>query len=386
MELRTRENALSTARPSVIDKPEAISIARRAPVLIAVVFFTFYLGTELDLGARFFSWAAEHDDGELHELPVAILAAALALTVFALMERHQHRQEVERRRATERKLREAVELAIAANASKTTFLASMSHELRTPLNAILGFSDAMRHEIFGKIVPEQYKAYAEDIQKSAHHLLELINGVLDISKIEAGQYELRCQQITLSPLADDATRLIGAAAAEKNLRVEIDVAPDLNLFVDPQAIRQVLINLLGNAVKFNRTGGLVALRAGGDGHGSVLITVQDTGIGIDDRELTHVFEPFAQTSPHHARPVEGTGLGLSIVKRLVELHGGDIRISSTVGVGTTVAVRLPIARGTATRPTRPDRWPAMAPMQPQGALAPAGDAPLQSASRVLDPR
>ena len=354
MVFRIRGDVRRTTRSLVVDKSNSISTARRALVPVIVFFLAFYIASRIDLAERFFFWSAAYEAWEVDELPLAMLAAMLALTIFALWERHRYRREVERRRVTEAKLRGAVELALAANASKTAFLASMSHELRTPLNAIVGFSDAMRHEIFGKIVPERYAVYAEDIQRSAHHLLELINGILDISKIEAGQYELRCREVALSRLADDAARLIDAAAAERNLRVEIDVAPELTVFADPQAIRQVLTNLLSNAVKFNQTGGLVALAAGGDGHGSVVITVRDTGIGIDERELGHVFEPFAQASPHHARPVEGTGLGLSIVKRLVELHGGDIRITSTVGVGTTVAIRLPAASGAAAPPSATD--------------------------------
>ena len=354
MVFRIRDGVRRMTRSLVVDKSNWISVAWRATIPVILFFVTFYLASRIDLAERFFFWSVTYEAWEVDELPLAILTAMLALTAFALWERHRYRREVERRRVTEAKLRGAVELALAANASKTAFLASMSHELRTPLNAIVGFSDAMRHEIFGKIVPDRYAVYAEDIQKSAHHLLELINGILDISKIEAGQYELRRQEIALSRLADDTARLIGAAAAEKDLRIEIDVAPELTVFADPQAVRQMLTNLLSNAVKFNRTEGLVALAAGGDGHGSVVITVRDTGVGIDERQLGHVFEPFAHASPHQARPVEGTGLGLSIVKRLVELHGGDIRITSTVGVGTTVAIRLPAASGVAASPIATD--------------------------------
>ena len=319
--------------------PHLILTARRigAPLLAFIV--TLALGAHLDLAEQFTEWAAAYEAWEADELPVAVLAAAVSFAVLAALERRLYQREVERHRTTGSKLRKAVEVAIAANASKSAFLASMSHELRTPLNAIVGFSDLMRQEVFGKVSPSQYSNYIDDIYGSSQHLLSLINKILDLSKIEAGKYDLQRETVRLTTLADEAGRFVDTMAARKNLRVEFDIPDDLEVFADPQAVRQILINLLSNAVKFNRTGGRVAIKAAGDR--SVTISVRDTGEGIDGPMLPHVFEPFAQASPYHARQTEGTGLGLSIVKHLVELHGGGVSIDSLPGEGTTVVVRLP---------------------------------------------
>ena len=315
-----------------------LAIRRIAAPLLAFS-VTLALGAQIDLAERLAEWTAANEEWELDELPIAFLAAAVSFAVLAALERRLYQREVERHRTTESKLRQAMKMAVTANTSKSAFLASMSHELRTPLNAIVGFSDLMRQETFGKISPSQYSGYVDDIYSSSQHLLKLINKILDISKIEAGKYDLRRETVRLTKLADEAGRFVNIMAARKNLQIEFNIPDDLEVFVDPQAVRQILINLLSNAVKFNRTGGRVVIKAVRDR--SVAISISDTGPGMDSQMLAHVFEPFAQATPEHARQTEGTGLGLSIVKHLAELHGGGVSIDSEPGNGTIVMVRLP---------------------------------------------
>ena len=337
-----KENRCRLAFPGGnVTNPDLILALRRIGATAFAFIATFLLGAHLDLAERFTAWAAAHETWEVDELPVAILAAAVSFAVLAALERRLYRREVERRRETERKLRQAMEIAVTANTSKSAFLASISHELRTPLNAIVGFSDFMRQGALGKISPHQYLGYVHDIYSSSKHLLNLVEKILDISQIEAGKYDLRRETVRFARLAEEAGRIVNHMAAEKDLRVGLEISDDLDVFADPQAARQILINLLSNAVKFNRKGGQVTLTASRERDRSVTIAISDTGRGIDRRMLAHVFEPFAQASPHHARQTEGSGLGLSIVKHLTELHGGDVRIDSEPGIGTTVIVRLP---------------------------------------------
>ena len=310
-----------------------------APLLAFVV--TFMLAANIDLAEQFTEWAEANEEWEVDELPVAMLAAAVSFAVLAGLERRLYKREVERHRETEDRLRQAMDMAVRANTSKSAFLASMSHELRTPLNAIVGFSDFMRQETLGKIKPSRYLTYLDDICRSSEHLLSLIEKTLDISKIEAGKYDLRRETIPLARLAEEAGRIVHDLAAEKQLQVHYDIPDGLEIFADPQAARQILINLLNNAVKFNRSRGRVAVNSVCDSGQAVTIAVSDTGCGIDREMLEKVFEPFAQASPQRARQTTGSGLGLSIVKRLAELHGGSVSVDSWPGKGTTVSVRLP---------------------------------------------
>ncbi len=323
-----------------------------APLIAFIV--TFLVAAQIDLAEQFVEWAATNEEWEADELPVALLAAAVSFAVLAALERRLYQREVERHMLTERKLRQAMEMAITANTSKSAFLASMSHELRTPLNAIVGFSDFIRQETLGKIAPQKYSDYMNYIYTSSEHLLKLIEKMLDISKIEAGKYDLRREKVRLTKLADEAGRIVHNMAAEKSLQVRFDIPDTLEAYADPQAVRQILINLLSNAVKFNRNGGQVAVRADHDRRDrSVAIEISDTGRGIDSQMLAQVFEPFAQASPHYARHMEGSGLGLSIVKRLAELHGGSVSIDSRLEKGTTVLVRLPSPMATRAACGRP---------------------------------
>ena len=224
---------------------------------------------------------------------------------------------------------------------KSTFLANMSHELRTPLNAVIGFSEIMRDELLGPIGNDSYKQYASDINSSGRFLLELINDILDLSKVEAGRYEIYPERQAVSSLVQNAWMLVSERARQRGVQVRNEVAEDLPLLhVDPRLMRQVMINLIGNAVKFTDKGGEVAITARLLNDGGLEVVIADSGIGIAPEDLDEIMEPFRQAR-HGAQTRDGTGLGLSLSKAFVELHGGKLLVESCVGVGTTVRVQLP---------------------------------------------
>lgn len=231
--------------------------------------------------------------------------------------------------------------ANAANLAKSQFLATMSHELRTPLNAVLGFSEMLREQVFGPLGSPNYLDYAQHIHSSGRHLLSLINDVLDMSKIEAGRYELDVGEVDLAQVVNEILTMTAGRAADGGVVMEYDIPSGLPAIqADARAIKQVLINLLGNAVKFTGRDGTVriSVRATAD---QMVIQVADTGIGITPQDIERVFEPFVQVQREHNAYHEGTGLGLSLAKAMVRLHHGDIAIASQPGEGTTVTVTLP---------------------------------------------
>jgi two-component system cell cycle sensor histidine kinase PleC len=232
-----------------------------------------------------------------------------------------------------------------ANHAKSRFLATMSHELRTPLNAILGFSDMMRQELLGPHQNQTYKEYANDIHKSGQHLLNLIDEVLDISRIEAGRYELHEAQVTLVDVVEDCERLMRLRAESKGLRIVEQFEPDLpKLWADEKALRQICLNLLSNAIKFTPSGGTITLLIGRSPKGGQFLSVRDTGPGIPDEEIPRVLRSFGQGSLAHQTAEGGTGLGLPITKGLIELHDGTFELKSKLRHGTEVTVTFPRAR------------------------------------------
>jgi signal transduction histidine kinase len=245
----------------------------------------------------------------------------------------------------EEALRDAKDSADRANHAKTAFLATMSHELRTPLNAVIGFSDMMAQEVFGPIGDPHYAEYAQDIRNSGQHLLAIINDILDMAKIESGKLEMSEARFALSDLITDAVRLLRerARAAGIELVVEIGAEP-LVLQGDRQLIRQVLLNLYSNALKFTPPGGRVHTEIDRRPDGSVVVRITDTGIGIARADLVRVLEPFVQVENYLQRRHDGTGLGLPLVKAMVELHGGTFELDSVLGGGTTAAVTFPACR------------------------------------------
>jgi GAF domain-containing protein/anti-sigma regulatory factor (Ser/Thr protein kinase) len=230
-----------------------------------------------------------------------------------------------------------------ANRHKTEFLANMSHELRTPLNAIIGFSEVLLQRMFGELNPQQAD-YLEDVMSSGRHLLTLINDILDLSKIEAGRMELEAAPFSLVAALNNAVTLVRERAMSHGIRLELDVAPELDTMVaDERKLKQVVVNLLTNAVKFTPDGGTVSLRAARE-NGEVRLSVHDTGIGIAPEDQERIFEEFQQATHQGDQSREGTGLGLTLSKRMVELHGGTLSVSSTPGKGSTFTVALPLLK------------------------------------------
>jgi len=229
-----------------------------------------------------------------------------------------------------------------ANHSKSEFLANMSHELRTPLNAINGFSDIMKKEMFGPLGDPRYKEYVSDILFSGQHLLSLINDILDMSKIEAGKMTLNTEPMRMSDMIGQVIRIVRGRADENRLKLIYDDIPLPEIEADSRAVKQILLNLATNAIKFTPEGGVVRIVVEPKSAG-LIIHVSDTGIGISEEDIARLAQPFEQIDNQHSKQHEGTGLGLALSKSLVELHGGNFQISSVVGEGTTVTFTLPMS-------------------------------------------
>lgn len=240
-------------------------------------------------------------------------------------------------------LRETRNAAERSNRAKSTFLAGMSHELRTPLNAIIGFSDLIRQGVFGPVQPEKYSTYINDIHASGQHLLNLINDLLDLSKIEAGKRELKDTIIDLSKQVTDAALFVRLQAEDAGVSIRFDIENELHLIADQRAIRQILINLLSNAIKYSPKGETVTVFAR-HCDGWLEMGVTDHGVGMDENGIEKAIQPYGQINPHASGRVAGTGLGLPIAKALTEAHDATFHISSAIGAGTTVWGRFPPSR------------------------------------------
>ncbi len=243
-----------------------------------------------------------------------------------------------------------------ANQAKSKFLATMSHELRTPLNAIIGFSDMIHKQIFGEIGNEKYPEYAKNIKDSGEHLLELINDVLDLSKVEAGKLELSEKEVDVARVMRSSVNLTSKLAEAGGLMVLCQIPDDLPLlFADALKVKQIIINLLSNAVKFTEAGGDILIGAEIDRDGSFIIQVRDTGIGIAADDIPKALSPFMQVESSMDRKYEGTGLGLPLTKKLAELHGGSLTLQSEPGGGTLVTVSFPAERIVIANPAPPQQ-------------------------------
>ena len=255
------------------------------------------------------------------------------------------RQEVQHRMKVERDLREAKVQAEAASHAKSDFLAMVSHELRTPLNAIIGFSEVLSEEMFGPVGVRRYTEYAGDIRGSAQHLLELINSILDLTRVERDSYKLEDSQVDLVCIVDECVRMVADKARQSQLDLVVRNGRAVPIVLaDETAMRQVVINLLQNAIKFTPPGGTVEIGARRGEAGTVELAVVDSGIGIAAGDLERVMEPFFQVESSLARQYEGVGLGLPLCRKLAKLHGGRLDLASAPGAGTTAIMRLPASR------------------------------------------
>ena len=257
-----------------------------------------------------------------------------------------------------RKYEVAMTRAEAANQAKSEFLANMSHELRTPLNAINGFSEIMSAEMFGPLGDHRYKGYAADILKSGQHLLSLINDILDMAKIEAGKMTLHYEPVALRDVCEDAVRLMRGKIEEAGLSLSLQSGDLPEIEADYRGVKQVLLNLISNAVKFTPEGGSITLSVqrfhGPSGEERVRIACADTGIGIAAADIERLAQPFEQVEGQHSKTTQGTGLGLALTKALIEMHGGALTIESRQGEGATVSFDLPVHRpDRAAKPTEP---------------------------------
>jgi two-component system, cell cycle sensor histidine kinase PleC len=307
------------------------------PVTMAIALDFVFKGT-LDYILAIMALAAE---GYFSLLAYRLYSTTLA-TLEARAEKDALIGELEQSKSISDEARRRAE---AANIAKSRFLAQMSHELRTPLNAILGFSEVMKGEIFGPHGVPAYKDYAADIHNSGVHLLNLINEILDLSRIEAGRYELNEEAVSLARVVEDCHHLLKLRASNRGITIHELFEPDMpRLWADERAVRQICLNLLSNGIKFTPQGGEIWLKAGWTASGGQYMSVKDTGPGIPDEEIPVVLASFGQGSNSIKSAEQGAGLGLPIAKNLIDLHGGTFALKSKLRIGTEVIVTFPPER------------------------------------------
>ncbi|MCO5128946.1 MAG: ATP-binding protein [Xanthobacteraceae bacterium] len=298
----------------------------------------------------------------------ALLAHRLHSTTLATLEARAEKDaligELEQAKAISDEARHRAE---SANVAKSRFLAQMSHELRTPLNAILGFSEVMKSEIFGAHTVPAYKDYSNDIHNSGVHLLNLINEILDLSRIEAGRYELNEEAVSLVHVVADCHHLLKLRASSRGITIhEIFEQGMPRIWGDERAIRQVVLNLLSNAIKFTPQGGEIWLKAGWTASGGQYLSVKDTGSGIAEDEIPIVLASFGQGSNSIKSAEQGAGLGLPIAKSLIDMHGGTFTLKSKLRIGTEVIITLPPERVMAALGPMTEEAPSLQPEIPGG--------------------
>ena len=333
----------------VVIMVSAVTAMLAETIPIAVVFGL------LPISMRLVTLAVAHDT--LRDIALAAMAAG-AQVFFLLLSTRLHETTLTRlklRAEKEALLLEVQEAkansdearrrAEEANLAKSHFLATMSHELRTPLNAILGFSEVMKGEVFGPHANPAYRDYANDIHSSGHHLLTLINEILDLSRIEAGRYDLREEALSISHVIDDAKHMLAMRTKAKNQTVQTKIEANLpRIWADERATRQIVLNILSNAIKFTPPGGEIRIKAGWTAGSGQYISIKDTGPGIPEDEIPLVLSSFGRGSLAIKTAEQGSGLGLPIVKGLIDLHGGTFTLKSKPREGTEVIVTFPPER------------------------------------------
>ena len=326
-------------------------------VALSLVLMQFVLTTSIALGHGPNAITHLPLGHQLHFMQVFIGAQIVVMlpAAAALTERNRLRDEMEAAlkreervnsalRESERQYREMAQKAERASAAKSEFLASMSHELRTPLNAILGFTEVFRVQLFGPLGHPKYLEYAGDVHKSGVHLLELINDVLDLSKINAGKMELREITFALAELIGDAVLLVRDRAKSGDISLKVALETGFRVRADQRLTKQIMINLLSNAIKFTPAGGTVTIGAQTDPAGQLEITVADTGVGMNAAQLEQAFSLYGQADSKITHVHQGTGLGLPIAQSLAKLHGGDLIAQSKPGEGTRMVLIFPQSR------------------------------------------
>ncbi|XSG81227.1 MAG: PAS domain-containing sensor histidine kinase [Methyloligella sp. ZOD6] len=320
-------------RVHVADRPAYLTALSRAQLHNQSVAVEFRLRRNHVPGPEHYIWAEMRcrpvqQDGEDG-------AGDTARSVVAIT------RDITERKAQEAELMRARDEAESANRAKTRFLANMSHELRTPLNAVIGFSEILSRELFGRLGEDRYRDYARLIHESGGHLLNVVNDILDMSKIEAGKFNILKEPFHVGALLKSCVDIVRPTAEQKSLVLEVEIPEDMpELLADKRACKQMLLNVLSNAIKFTDEGGRIYLSAR-DAEDAVHLVVRDTGIGIAEKDLPNLGNPFVQADNSYDRSYDGAGLGLSVVKGLARLHGGRLEIDSQLGEGTTVAIVLP---------------------------------------------
>ncbi len=314
-----------------------VAVLLSAAVLVAQIiatFNTFWMVEYLGLfGAKEETFVLTALNVLITTVLVALPLVLLCISAIDALDRSRH------------KLRGLRDVADRANAAKSEFLSNMSHELRTPLNAIIGFSEIIENETFGPVGNAKYRDYAADINESGQHLLNIINDILDLSKIESGEAHIADEIIEIEQLARSVLVLLGGMAQSHAIKIVVEISHQLpKLRADRRMTKQILLNLLSNGVKFSPAHSRVTLRAWCDATGELVLQVADDGIGIAAEDIPKAMARFAQVDGVLNRRYDGTGLGLPLVEALVELHGGRMNLESRLGAGTAVTVRFPPER------------------------------------------
>ncbi len=355
----------------------AAAFGAMAPLVLTILTFL----REASVGDGILPLIALACGGQLYFFLLARKLHRAALEALSFRdEKDEHSAELEQTKANSDLARRRAE---EANLANSRFLATMSHELRTPLNAILGFSEVMKGEIFGAHAVPMYKDYAADIHSSGVHLLNLINEILDLSRIEAGRYELNEEAVSLHRVVEDCHHLLKLRASNRGITIHELFEPDMpRLWADERAVRQICLNLLSNAIKFTPQGGEIWLKVGWTASGGQYMSVKDTGPGIPEEEIPVVLASFGQGSNSIKSAEQGAGLGLPIAKNLIDLHGGTFTLKSKLRIGTEVVVTFPPERVMAALAPISDGAPPIAPRADASSSASFRSAADESTNRA----